>query len=116
MDCQSKLLLIGGLISLISTLLGISLQHIFIIIKSKSELILHPFHVVYNKQIEFFDKLALLFYINSYKTTIDVWLGEKSAITPKRLNEALKNTSALNAFENIIQQQMNYMSNSRKWL
>jgi hypothetical protein len=71
-------LILGGLISLISAVVGIILQHFLSIRKMLYETKVHPSRVLYNKQIEFLDALCLLFdQINGFITTMDVWLGER---------------------------------------
>lgn len=71
------IIIIGGLISLVSTITGIFIKYWLDKKKIESQIKLHPIQVIYNKQTEFFDKLApLLLEINGYITTIDVWLEE----------------------------------------
>lgn len=71
------LFLIGGLVSLVSTLAGIALQHWFDLQKQEREMRQHPRQVLYSKQTEFYDKAAqILPEINGYITVVNVWLGE----------------------------------------
>lgn len=69
--------MIGGLVSLVSTLAGIALQHWFDLQKQEREMRQHPRQVLYSKQTEFYDKAAqILPKINGYITVVNVWLGE----------------------------------------
>ena len=71
-------LILRGLISLISAIVGIIIQYFLSIRKMLHETKVHPSRVLYGKQIEFLDALSLLFdQLNGYITTLDVWLGEK---------------------------------------
>ena len=110
MDSKISLVLIGGLISLISALSVIILQHILAMKKLVVETRQHPFQVVYNKQIEFFDALALIFFdLNCYITTIDVWLGETSIDAPAKVEYAAKNNQALTKFDDLLQRYYMYL-------
>jgi hypothetical protein len=84
-------LILGGLISLISAVVGIILQHFLSIRKMLHETKIHPSHVLYQKQIEFLDALSLLFdQINGYITTIDVWVGDRGARAKVEVEKARK--------------------------
>jgi len=110
MDTKVTLLLLGGLISLVSALSGIILQHILAMKKLVAETRQHPFRLVYNKQTEFFDALApILLDLNSYITTIDVWLGETSSDAPSRIEEAAKNNQAVTKFDDLLQRYYMYL-------
>lgn len=102
--------LIGGLISLVSALAGIYLQHILSMKKLIAETRQYPFQVVYNKQTEFFDELApILLDLNSYITAIDVWLGEKSSDAPMKVRQAAENNQAVTRFYDLIQKYFMYL-------
>ncbi len=110
MNSSIILVLIGGLISLVSTTTGIFIKYWFDKKKLESQIKLHPMQVLYNKQTEFFDKLApLLLEINSYITTIDVWLGVTTEDAKKRVQKAASNTSSLAKFDNLLQQYYMYL-------
>ena len=110
MDSKFTLLLLGGLISLVSALSGIILQHILAMKKLVAETRQHPFRVVYNKQTEFFDALAaILLDLNSYITTIDVWLGETSKDAPAKVKEAAENNQAVTKFDDLLQRYYMYL-------
>lgn len=110
MESKIPLLLIGGLISLISALSGIILQHILSMRKLVTETRQHPFRVVYNKQTEFFDALApIILDLNSYITTIDVWLGETSSDAPEEVEKAAENNQAVTQFDDLLQRYYMYL-------
>lgn len=110
MDSKIALLLIGGLISLISALSGIILQHILAMRKLVTETRQHPFRVVYDKQTEFFDALApILLELNSYITAIDVWLGETSRDAPAKVEKAAQNNQAVTKFDDLLQRYYMYL-------
>jgi len=110
MDTKLNLFLLGGLISLVSALSGIILQHILAMKKLVAETRQYPFRVVYNKQTEFFDALApILLDLNSYITTIDVWLGETSNDAPTRIKQAAENNQAVTKFDDLLQQYYMYL-------
>lgn len=110
MDTKVTLLLLGGLISLVSALSGIILQHILAMKKLVEETRQHPFRVVYNKQTEFFDALApILLDMNSYITTIDVWLGETSNDAPARVEQAAKDNQAVTKLDDLLQRYYMYL-------
>src|SRR4030067_1824588 len=113
MDIQIKLVLMGGLISLISTLAIIFIQHELAMRKTTAELKQHPFKVVYDKQTEFIDKLSpIIDELNSYITTIDVWLGEKSLEAPERVKQALENSRCVTEFYELTNKYQIYLPES----
>lgn len=70
----------------------------------------HPFRVVYNKQTEFFDALApILLDLNSYISTIDVWLSETSINAHKKVEQAAENNQAVTKFDDLLQQYYMYL-------
>jgi len=87
------LLLIGGLISLVSTLAGIALQHRFDLQKQERETRQYATQVLYGKQTEFYDKAAqILPEINGYITAVNVWLGEPGPDAKQKVKEFAKQT------------------------
>lgn len=103
-------LLIGGLISLVSALSAIYLQHKLSMKKLISETRQYPFQVVYNKQTKFFDELApILIDLNSYITAIDVWLGEKSKDAPIKVKQYAENNKAVTQLYDLIQNYFMYL-------
>lgn len=103
-------ILIGGLISLVSVLAGIYLQHILSMKKLIAETRQYPFQVVYNKQTEFFNELALILPdLNSYITAIDVWLGEKTSDAPMKVKQLAGNDQAVSRFYELIQKYFMYL-------
>jgi len=110
MDAKLTLLLLGGLISLVSALSGIILQHVLAMKKLVAETRQHPFRVVYNKQTEFFDALApILLALNSYITFIDVWLGETSNDAPAKVELAATQNQAVAKFDDLLQRYYMYL-------
>jgi hypothetical protein len=82
-------LVIGSLISLVSTVTGITLKHWLDNRRMKVAFKEYPIRVLYDKQTEFLDELApLLGEINGYLANIDVWLHEKSPDAKQRLKKA----------------------------
>ena len=58
MEEPLKLVLIGGAVSLISTLAGAAFQNWFELIKQTRETRRYPTQILFNKQVEFYDKIA----------------------------------------------------------
>jgi hypothetical protein len=88
MGNQVTLLLIGGLISLVSTLAATTLQHWFDLQKKDRETRQHLTQILYSKQTRFYDKAAqILSALNGYITTVNVLLGETGQ-DPKRMAAA----------------------------
>lgn len=110
MTSSVTMLLLGGLISLVSALATIYLQHRLSLQRLSAERRQHPFTVVYDKQTAFFDALAPLFLeLNSYITTIDVWLGETTPEAPARVREAVDNSGSVQKLEALIDQYYMYL-------
>jgi hypothetical protein len=104
MENSVKLVLIGGLISLVSTLAGIALEHWFYLLKQKRETRTYPAEVLFNKQTEFYDKAAhILPEINGYITTVDVWLFEKSPDAKRKAQDAAKKTGPIWEFNELME-------------
>ncbi|MGD0342528.1 MAG: hypothetical protein ABSA76_12560 [Bacteroidales bacterium] len=106
MDNSIILVLVGGLISLISVLAGALLQYFIEKRKSILQLRSHPSTVVYNKQVEFLEKLnPVLNDLNNFITTLDVWLGEKqSEKVLKYIENARQNTNSIDNLDRLIDQ------------
>jgi len=101
---------IGGLISGVSVLAGVVLKHWLDILKLGTEIKQHPSYVIYDKQIEFFDKLVpIIEDLNGYITTIDVWLGETSKDAKERVQEAMENSLCVTKFGDLIQKYYMYL-------
>lgn len=110
MGSSVKLVLIGGLISLVSTLAGIFIKYWLDEKKLETQIKVHPIQVLYNKQTEFFDKLApILLEINGYITIIDVWLRETTGDAKKRVQKAASNNSSVAKFDDLLQQYYMYL-------
>jgi hypothetical protein len=110
MDQSIILVLTGGIVSLVSTLAGLLLQHVLERRKLELQAKAHPTVVVYNKQTEFFERLnPILNEINGFITTLNVWLGETSPQAPQRVEEARENTSCLTKLENLTEQYFVYL-------
>ncbi len=103
-------LLLGSFISLISAIVGTVLQHVLTIRRMIHETKIHPSRVLYDKQIEFLDALALLFDgINCYITMLDVWLGERGEKAKTKLEKAVRNTECLTQLGQLLQQYSMYL-------
>jgi hypothetical protein len=110
MDPSVKLVLVGGIVSLISALAGILLQQWLDLKKFEARTKEHPTQVIYNKQIEFFDKLPpLLLKMNRYITTIDVWLGERTIDSREKVKQAVASNNIVMEFYDLIEQYYMYL-------
>lgn len=110
MTSSVTMLLLGGLISLVSALATIYLQHRLSMQRMSAERRQHPFMVVYEKQTAFFDALAPLFLeLNGYITTIDVWLGETTPEAPARVREAVANSGCVQKLQALVEQYYMYL-------
>lgn len=99
-----KLVLFGGLISLVSTLATLGLQQWFSLLKQKRETRRYPTEVLFNKQTEFYDKsVPILRKVNEYITTLDVWLREKSSDSKTKVKEAAKKTEGVWEFHELME-------------
>lgn len=95
---------------MVSTLTVMFLRHRFEMRRLALEAKQYPFRVVYDKQTEFFDALApTLFEMNCYIGTIDVWAGETSVDAHSRVQEAMKNTSCLMQFDELLRRYHMYL-------
>ena len=104
MDRSVILVIVGGLISLISTIAGIVLQYWFNLHKMRHEIRRYPTEVLFNKQTEFYDKSVRdLQEVNGYITTINVWLGETSPDAKRKALEAAQKTSPIWKFHELIE-------------
>ena len=107
-----ELVLVGGAISLVSTLAGVALQNWFDLLRARRLTRQYPTQVLFNKQTEFYDKLArLLPEINGYITTIDVWLGETSADAGKRVRHYAQEAESVWQLHELIEQYFMYLPN-----
>jgi hypothetical protein len=110
MEGSVTLVLIGGLISLVSALAGISLQHLFDLRKREHETRRYPTEVLFNKQTEFYDKAAyILPRINEYITTVDVWLGETSPAAKQKVKEFAEKTGPIWEFNEVMESYSMYL-------
>lgn len=110
MESPIKLVLIGGVISLVSTLAGILLQYWLEKRKLATQIKEHPTRVVYDKQTEFFDKLApILLEVNSYISSIDVWLHETGKRARQKVKEVSDGNSSITEFEELLQHYYMYL-------
>ena len=103
-------IIIGGVISLISVILGLVIQHFFQMRKMIHESKSYPSKVLYDKQIEFLDALPpILDQFNSYITTIDVWLGEKGEKAKVEVQKAAQNNSCLSQLDHLLHSYQFYL-------
>lgn len=104
MENSITLVLIGGLISLVSTLAAIGLNHWFDLHKQEHETRRYPTQVLFNKQTEFYDKVVQIIpEINSYITAVDVWLWEKTPDAKRKAKELAAKTAPVWEFHELIE-------------
>ena len=102
--------MIGGLISLVSTLAGIALQHRFDLQNQEHETRRYPTEVLFNKQTEFYDKTAnILPKINGYITTVDVWPGETTPDAERKAKQFAKKTAPVWEFNELMEAYAMYL-------
>lgn len=95
--------IIGSAVGGILTLAGVIIQHCFEIRKLTLQLKEYPSHIIYDKQMQFFNQVVPLFdELNGYITTIDVWLGEKGEKARIKVQEAIKNSDCVGKFSKIL--------------
>ena len=106
MDKSILLVITGGLISLISTIIVIFFQYLTEKKKIINQIKSNPSSIVYNKQIEFYELLnPILDEINGFITALDVWLGEiQSEQVLKNIENARHNTIGLDKLNQLIDQ------------
>jgi len=103
-------LIVGGLISLISAIASLIVQHILNMRRMLHESKLHPSHVLYDKQIEFLDALPPLFQqINGYVTAIDVWLGEKGEEAEAEVEKLRQHTAWFEELDQLLRRYYVYL-------
>jgi len=96
--------LIGGLISLVSTLAGIALQHWFDLQNQEHETRRYPTEVLFNKQTEFYDQAAkILPKVNGYITAVAVWLGETTPDAERKAKQFAKETDPVWEFNELME-------------
>jgi hypothetical protein len=106
------LLLVGGLVSLVSTISGIVVTHWLEVRREAKKVKQHPTEVVYNKQTEFFDKIVIILdQINGYLTEIDVWLEEDSDKPQKRLKQVVAHNEPLTLLTELLEKYYIYLPN-----
>jgi hypothetical protein len=104
MENSVTLVLIGGLISLVSTLAGIALKHWFDLHKQEHETRRYPAEVLFNKQTEFYDKVVhIIPKINGYITAVNVWLWEKAPDAKRKAKEFAEKTGPVWEFHELIE-------------
>jgi len=100
----------GALISLVSACVGFFFNFLLENRKYKNQIKTHPIQVLYSKQTEFFDKLApLLFDLNSYITTVDVWLGESSANAKVKAKQKASENMSVTKYNDLLEQYFMYL-------
>jgi hypothetical protein len=104
------LVLIGGIISLVSSAVTSYLQQRWERQKLDIQSRQHFTQVVYAKQTEFFDKLyPILGKLNGYITSIDVYLTEKSRNEKTESQRPAINKSAVIDFNGMVEQYYAYL-------
>ena len=98
-----SLVIIGSCISLVSALSTIVVKHWLDLLKVRSQLREYPSRIIYDKQIQFIEKIIpLLDRLNGYITEIDVWLGEEGEDARVRIQEAVNNSDSVGSFSDIL--------------
>jgi hypothetical protein len=104
------LVLIGGVVSLASTLSGIALSHWLESRRLASQVKRHPAEVVYNKQTEFIDgSMSVLDGLNGYISQIDVWLEEEGSEAKRKAAEAAASNQAVSELHELLQRYYVYL-------
>jgi len=104
------LVLLGGSISLVSTLTTIAVPNWLDRRKQQHETRKYPMEVLFNKQTEFYDKIThLLPEINGYITTVDVWLGETGPDAKRNVKEFAENNAPLWKFNELMESYSIYL-------
>jgi len=94
----------------VSALAGIALQQRFELRKQEHETRRYPTEVLFNKQTEFYDKVApILTSINEYITTVDVWLGETSPDAERKVREFAGKTDRVWEFNGLMEAYSMYL-------
>ena len=110
MEFSPLQIVFGGAISLASTLSVIFVQDALLVRRLIAERRQHPFRVVYDKQIAFFDELApLLDEVNGYITRVDVWLGEASPNAPREVEKAAEANQSVGKPYDLLQRYYMYL-------
>lgn len=88
---------------MLSSLATIGIQHWLGLRKQKYETRRYPREVLFNKQTEFYDKAKkVLDNVNSYITTLDVWLGETSPGAKEKVQEQKEKTEPVWEFSELM--------------
>ena len=70
----------------------------------------HRAMVLFDKQVEFFDKLMpVLHNVNCYITTLEVWSGETGKTAGKQLKNTLKKDACFKALQELLDQYYIYI-------
>jgi hypothetical protein len=98
------LVLVGGAVSLFSTIAGMIVQHMLEMRKVRHQLREHPFTVLYNKQTEFLELLApVLGNVNSFITEIDACLAGGTPGGVRKARTAASDNGILIKFDDLLQ-------------
>jgi len=103
MENPVTLVIIGGLVSLVSSLATIALQHWLSRCRQEHETRRYPREVLFNKQTEFYEKaIKVLRGVNEYITTLDVWLRETSPDAKRKVQEYKEKNEPVWSFNELI--------------
>ena len=104
------LIIVGGALTLVSSLATTILQHWLSLRKEEHETRRYPREVLFKKQTEFFDRVTpILQRVNEYITTIDVWLGGASPDAEQKVQEAAKKTGVVWEFHELMERFSMYL-------
>ncbi len=110
MDKSIWLLFGGGAISLVSAISGILLKYWLDTRTAATRLKEYPLKTLYDKQTEFFDKLApILGEINGFLSGIDVWIFEKSPDAKEKAQKAAQNNQPLGKLYELMESYFIYL-------
>ena len=108
-----NLVIVGGAVSLVSALATIIVQHWLDLRKVRSQLREYPSRIIYDKQMQFFERMLSLFdRLNGYITRIDVWLGESGKKAREEVEEAAKDSYHVGVFSQVIDEYYLYLPKS----
>lgn len=108
-----NLVIVGGAVSLVSALATIIVQHWLNMRRVRRQLREYPSRVIYDKQMQFSEKVLTLFdRLNGYITRIDVWLGESGEKAREEVEEAARESHYVGVFSQVIDEYYLYLPKS----
>jgi hypothetical protein len=109
-DTQLLAMIIGAAISLVSTIAVMVANSLLQRRRMEHQSRQYPSRVVYDRQMQFFEAVGpILSDMNSYITTIDVWLGESGPGAIAQVKKATENNACLSKFYELLQRYHMYL-------